>query len=113
MEIRCKKCGKALHNPVSIARGMGPTCAGVATAGKSFHPHRHADSGATYPSIGASHSALNLFSFVAKQQDGVPPALKKFPSDLVELVLSAPAPGSRQRPIRGNARTRSSRVYSD
>jgi len=79
---------------MSIARGMGPKCAGVATAGKSFRPHRHADSAATYPLIGADHATLNLFSFVGKQQDRVPPALKDFPADLVDLVLSAPTPGS-------------------
>ena len=25
---RCKKCGRVLRDPVSIARGMGPVCAG-------------------------------------------------------------------------------------
>ena len=94
MEARCKKCGKPLYDPASIARGMGPTCAGVASSGARFHPHGRANSRVAYPSVGASHSALNLFSFVAEHQHGVPPVLKKFPSDLVELVMSAPAPGS-------------------
>src|SRR5262245_44960386 len=94
MEVRCKVCGKPLHDPTSIARGMGPKCAGAAGSGRSFRPHSHADSRATYPSVGAGHVILNLFSFVGKHQDSVPPAFKNFPSDLVELVLSAPAPGS-------------------
>lgn len=26
--VRCKVCGRQLHNPISIARGIGPVCAG-------------------------------------------------------------------------------------
>jgi hypothetical protein len=107
MEVRCKGCGKPLHDPMSIARGMGPKCAGVATAGKSFRPHMHIDRGATYPSVGAGHARLNLFSFVGKQQDSVPPALKNFPSGLVDLVLSAPAPGSIAAQIKSYSRGKS------
>ncbi len=28
---RCKKCKRVLKSPISIARGMGPKCAGVST----------------------------------------------------------------------------------
>ena len=28
-QARCKKCGRALKSPASMARGMGPTCAGT------------------------------------------------------------------------------------
>jgi hypothetical protein len=94
MAVHCIVCGKPLYNPVSIARRMGPKCAGVASAGKSFHSSQRIRSGTTYPSIEASHETLNLFSFIEEQQDRVPQTLKKFPSDLVELVLSAPAAGS-------------------
>lgn len=94
MQSRCQKCGKPLRDPHSIARGMGPKCAGVASSGRRFRLHRQADSGTAYPPVGATDSTLNLFSFVGNCQDGVPPALKKFPVDLLELVLSAPAPGS-------------------
>ena len=36
MESRCKKCGKVLRDPESIARGMGPKCAGVFSGGGSL-----------------------------------------------------------------------------
>ncbi len=33
---RCKKCGRRLKSPLSIARGMGPECAGIkSTSGRS------------------------------------------------------------------------------
>lgn len=35
---RCKKCGRVLKSPESIARGMGPECAG-APPGKGRSPH--------------------------------------------------------------------------
>ena len=36
-QARCKKCGRILKSPASIARGMGSTCAGTTTnSGKSF-----------------------------------------------------------------------------
>ena len=28
-QVRCKKCGRVLKSPASIAMGMGPKCAGV------------------------------------------------------------------------------------
>jgi hypothetical protein len=37
---------------------------------------------------------MNLFSFVEERQDRVPETLRRYPSDLVELVLSAPAAGA-------------------
>ena len=34
---RCKKCGRRLKSPLSVARGMGPKCAGIASSsGKSL-----------------------------------------------------------------------------
>ncbi len=35
MKPRCKKCGKVLSDPESIARGMGPKCAGISSGGRS------------------------------------------------------------------------------
>ena len=36
-QARCKKCGRVLRSPASIARGMGSTCAGTAPPfGKGF-----------------------------------------------------------------------------
>ncbi len=35
---RCKKCGRRLKSPLSIAIGMGPKCAGIkTTSGRSVH----------------------------------------------------------------------------
>jgi hypothetical protein len=34
MKPRCRKCGRILSDPDSIARGMGPTCAGVTGGGR-------------------------------------------------------------------------------
>ena len=34
-QVRCKKCGRVLKSPASIAMGMGPKCAGVTGGGKS------------------------------------------------------------------------------
>jgi Family of unknown function (DUF6011) len=33
---RCKKCGKVLSDPESIARGIGPKCAGISSGGRSM-----------------------------------------------------------------------------
>ncbi len=32
--VKCKKCGRALKSPLSIAMGMGPKCAGVSLTGR-------------------------------------------------------------------------------
>lgn len=46
---RCKKCGRVLKSPDSIARGMGPECAGVTPRkGKSPRARSRSPSGKTY-----------------------------------------------------------------
>jgi hypothetical protein len=35
-QARCKKCGRVLKSPASIARGIGSTCAGTTGSEKSF-----------------------------------------------------------------------------
>ena len=32
--VKCKKCGRVLKSPLSIAMGMGPKCAGMTLTGK-------------------------------------------------------------------------------
>jgi len=60
---RCKKCGRVLKSPASIARGMGPKCAGVATArGKSFRVRMKRSSGTAYQSVGTGGRQVPLFS---------------------------------------------------
>ena len=94
MQARCKVCGKPLRDPMSIARGMGPKCAGIFSSGKSFHSTSRISSGSSCSLVEGKHAAMNLFSFVEERQDRVPETLRRYPSDLVELVLSAPAAGS-------------------
>lgn len=40
-EDRCGKCGRALTDPVSIARGIGPDCYGAETGSKHETKHNH------------------------------------------------------------------------
>ena len=59
---RCKKCGRRLKSPMSIARGMGPKCAGItATSGKSVCVRSRPSSGLAYTEIGSSHMQAPLF----------------------------------------------------
>ena len=94
MEARCKKCGKPLHDPVSVARGMGPKCAGIGSTAKGFCSSQRVTNGTVYPSNGEKHANANLFSILEERRNGMSEILKQFPSDLVDLVLSAPAAGS-------------------
>lgn len=48
MEPRCKKCGRILSNPISIARGMGPKCAGISGGGRSVGVRIGRRSGTSY-----------------------------------------------------------------
>ncbi len=62
-QSRCKKCGRLLKSPMSIARGMGPKCAGVtATSGKNVHAKIKRNSGETYPSTVLGHIQTPPFS---------------------------------------------------
>jgi hypothetical protein len=57
----CKKCGRRLKSPISIAREMGPKCAGViSTSGKSVHARIKRGSGIPYPGaiLGQMHAPL-------------------------------------------------------
>lgn len=59
---RCKKYGRRLKSPMSIARGMGPKCAGVtATSGKSVHVRIKQSSGEAYPCVVSNHVQSPLF----------------------------------------------------
>jgi hypothetical protein len=58
---RCKKCGRALRDPVSIARGVGPECAGRAGGNRKKycsrrkvhrgHPYSLGDEGTAFPTL--------------------------------------------------------------
>ena len=59
---RCKKCGRILKSPGSIARGMGPKCAGVsASSGQSAHARVKRSSGTAYQSLGSNQTQAPLF----------------------------------------------------
>lgn len=46
---RCKKCGRRLKSPLSIAIGMGPKCAGIKpTSGRSVHARNKSSSYTAY-----------------------------------------------------------------
>jgi len=59
---RCKKCGRALISPASIARGMGSKCAGIsATFGRSVHPKTRRGTGRAYNGVEVSGGQSMLF----------------------------------------------------
>jgi hypothetical protein len=66
---RCKKCGRPLRDPESVARGMGPECASSTGGRKKYYSGRRVHSGSAY-SLGAEGTAsLTLFSLVQKEED--------------------------------------------
>lgn len=59
---RCKKCKRVLKSPISIARGMGPKCAGVSVIrGKSVRARITRSSGIEYQSAGSDQLQTTLF----------------------------------------------------
>ncbi len=60
---KCKKCGRVLKSPASIARGMGPKCAGVTTAsGKNVRTRITRSSGIEYQSASSNQLRTPLLS---------------------------------------------------
>lgn len=110
MLARCKVCGKPLRDSISIARGMGPKCAGVVSSGKSFRSDPHISSETAYSLMGENNATTNLFSFVDERQVRVHETLRRYPSDLVDLVLSAPAAGSIAARIKLHSRRRQNNI---
>lgn len=111
-EIRCIRCGRPLRAPSSIVRGTGPECAGSNGSNRKRRITKIRALGSSYSSAIGHGNAMTptLFSLVevglysGKGQalveaviplrSELPEILTKFPADLVDLVLSAPAPGS-------------------
>jgi uncharacterized protein DUF6011 len=59
---KCKKCGRQLKSPTSVARGMGSKCAGITiTSGKSVRVRSRPSSGVAFTEIGPSHMQALLF----------------------------------------------------
>ena len=108
---RCIKCGRPLRDPESIARGMGPECAGI-TSGhqRKYRSGVRSHGSSSYAAIRHSSAAtLTLFSLVdedeqpeeqpvveevSTRKSGLAEILMQFPTNLVDLVLSAPAAGA-------------------
>ncbi len=60
---RCKKCGRVLKSPASIARGVGSVCAGATGArGKTVRVRMKRSSGKAYQIVGAGGRQVPLFS---------------------------------------------------
>ena len=60
---RCNKSGRVLKSSASIARGIGPKCAGISSNfGRSVHTRIKQSSGLAYQSDGASGKQTSLFS---------------------------------------------------
>ena len=108
-EVRCIRCGRPLRDPVSITRGMGPECAG-GTGGRprKYRSGVRSRTSSFYTTMSSSAaSTFTIFSLTEHLEQSVPivaeidghksrPAegLLRYPTDLVDLVLSAPAPGA-------------------
>jgi len=59
----CKRCGRTLKDPVSIARGIGPVCAGSGGSSSGRRPPRTRDrSGRRYEAVGNGNGQLPLFA---------------------------------------------------
>ena len=59
---RCKKCGRVLTSTASIARGIGPKCAGRSLkSGKRVRARIIQSSGIAYQSTGSSRTQSPLF----------------------------------------------------
>jgi Family of unknown function (DUF6011) len=110
-EARCIKCGRPLSDPESITRGMGPQCAGD-TGGRrrKYRSGVRSRSGSSYMAFGQSSAATpTLFGLVGenkqrgeqpiveellRRNSGLAVILMQYPTDLIDLVLSAPAAGA-------------------
>jgi hypothetical protein len=110
-EIRCSKCGRPLRDPESIARGMGPECAGT-TGGYRKRYRSRARSKASSYSATIAHGSPVTPTFFTLVEEGPhleerllaeevwlrKPALAEimaqFPTELIDLVLSAPTTGA-------------------
>jgi hypothetical protein len=65
---RCKKCGRVLSDPVSIARGMGPVYAGdTGRAGRRPQVRSRRSAGRTYDAVGGGAQQSPLPVQVAEQ----------------------------------------------
>ena len=110
MQPRCKKCGRPLSSPESIARGMGPECAGISSSrGKSVPIQRRNGHGSTYDVPNTNHATKPLFTWTGDtdKRECIPDQFAGFSPDLLNLVLSAPATGEIAMRVKSHRRNRS------
>lgn len=60
----CIVCGRVLTAPESIARGMGPKCAGESSTGRKRKPRRRSTHMYAGQSTAPHSAALSLFAFI-------------------------------------------------
>jgi hypothetical protein len=113
MEVvaRCIKCGRPLRDPESIARGMGPKCAGdIGRRRRKYRSGVRSRSSSSYTAMDhGGASAPTLLSLaedfeqqveqvvveeVSPRKNGLAKILTKYPTGLIDLVLSTPASGA-------------------
>jgi hypothetical protein len=109
--VRCIKCGRLLRDPESIARGMGPECAGdIGGRRRKYRSGVRSRSGSSYTAVGQGGAVTpSLFGLVEEndrraeqpvveevspRRSGPAEILMRYPTDLIGLVLSAPAAGA-------------------
>jgi len=110
-EVRCIKCGRPLRDPESIARGMGPECAGTNGGHRRRYHARIRSIGSSYCATIGQSSAVTptllalleedqwtdeqpLVEEILPRKSALAEILNQFPTDLIDLVLSAPATGA-------------------
>ena len=120
-EIRCIKCSRPLRDPDSIARGMGPECAGANGGHRRRYRTRVRSQGSSYYAASDDSTAgvPTLFTLVdgdeqAEEQpvveagsthsSGFGEILTQFPTDLLDLVLSAPTSGAIAKHVKNYAK---------
>jgi hypothetical protein len=104
MNTKCKKCGRPLRDPMSIARGMGVKCAGLVGGGKRFRASQRPSSGVAYPAVGDNQASMVPFSLVEDRLDQASKVFRQFPSELVNLVLAPSTSGSIAAQIKSYSR---------
>ncbi|MGE5464832.1 MAG: DUF6011 domain-containing protein [Syntrophothermus sp.] len=65
---RCKKCGRPLRDPESIARGMGPECAGSTGGRKKYRSRRQVHRGSAYSLGFTGVASPTLFTLVQNEE---------------------------------------------
>lgn len=58
--VKCKKCGRVLKNPLSVALGMGPKCAGISAKGQKLQISIRRSSSKSYSLVGTGVTQIPL-----------------------------------------------------